>query len=242
MAARTSGDARAPREREAAMEAVDAPHARPSVEIAGSRHVDRGLLTTLALDFEVRAMPRNGAAAHAVVLLATLRSLEDALIEVRSRTDVPVLLLLEDADVVDRVRALEAGADDVVPAPCDPCETLARLRALFRRSGRKSAEALTIGDLEIDLARHTVRRGARIVELSPTELALLATLARNEGAVVRHDELCRAVWGAWRSKNTLHTFVSYLRAKINRPGEAALIQTVRGVGYTLRAETQRDAA
>ena len=225
------------------MEAIDALHARPSVEIAGSRHVDRGLLTTLALDFEVRAMPRNGAAPHAVVLLATLRSFEDALLELRSRTDVPVLLLLEEADVVDRVRALEAGADDVVPAPCDPCETLARLRALFRRSGRKSAaEAFRIGDLEIDLARHTVRRGMRIVELSPTELALLATLARNEGAVVRHDELCRAVWGAWRSKNTLHTFVSYLRAKVNRPGEAALIHTVRGVGYTLRAETQRDAA
>ena len=233
---------RAPCANVTAMEAIDAPHARPSVEIAGSRHVDRGLLTTLALDFEVRAMPRNGAAAHAVVLLATLRSFEDALIELRSRTDVPVLLLLEDADVVDRVRALEAGADDVVPAPCDPCETLARLRALFRRSGRKSAEAFRVGDLEIDLARHTVRRGVRIVELSPTELALLATLARNEGAVVRHDELCRAVWGAWRSKNTLHTFVSYLRAKINRPGEAALIHTVRGVGYTLRAETQRDAA
>jgi DNA-binding response OmpR family regulator len=224
------------------MEAIDVPHARPSVEIAGSRHVARDLLTTLALDFEVRAIPRNGAAPHAVVLLATPRTFEDALAEVRSRIDVPVLLLLEDGDVVDRVRALEAGADDVVPAPCDPCETLARLRALFRRTGRKNAESFRVADLEIDLARHTVRRGPRIVELSPTELALLATLARNEGAVVRHDELCRAVWGAWRSKNTLHTFVSYLRAKINRPGDAALIHTVRGVGYTLRAETQRDAA
>lgn len=217
------------------MEAIDVPQARPSVEIAGSRHADRGLLTTLALDFEVRAMPRNGAAPNAVVLLATLPTFEDALVELRSRTDVPVLLLLEEGEVLDRVRALEAGADDVVPAPCDPSETLARLRALFRRSGRKSAESFRVADLEIDLARHTVRRGQRIVELSPTELALLATLARNEGAVVRHDELCRAVWGTWRSKNTLHTFVSYLRAKINRPGDAALVHTVRGVGYTLRA-------
>jgi DNA-binding response OmpR family regulator len=224
------------------MEAIDVPHARHSVEIAGNRRVDRGLLTTLALDFEVRAMPRNGAAPNAVLLLATVPTYADALVELRSRTDVPVLLLLEEADVVDRVRALEAGADDVVPAPCDPCETVARLRALFRRSGRKSAESFRVADLEIDLARHTVRRGPRIVELSPTELALLATLARHEGTVVRHDELCRAVWGAWRSKNTLHTFVSYLRAKLNRPGEPALVQTVRGVGYTLRAETKRDAA
>src|SRR5437660_3243522 len=222
------------------MYALEQPRARPSLELVGDRTIDAGIVSTLSLDFDIRPDRKNGPAPAAVVLLASRRTYRQPLHDLRCRTDAPAVVLLDEADATDRVQALEAGADDILTVPCDPSELLARLRALMRRAGRPASEIFKVDDLQIDLARRIVRRGDRIVALSPVELALLQTLARHDGAVVPHDMLTREVWGRFKSKNIVHTFVSYLRAKLNRPGETELIHTVRGVGYALRAPHTAD--
>jgi DNA-binding response OmpR family regulator len=208
--------------------------ARRTVELLGAPSWSKNVISTLALDFDVQVDGKGSAAPDAVVLFASPPTLGDALHEVRSRTDAPALVLLDEAGAADRVLALEAGADDVLVAPWEPSELLARLRAIIRRTTGPDRETFNVENLDIDLARHTVRRGAKIVHLSRTELALLTLLARHEGTVVPHEMLTRHEWGAPKSMNTVHTFMSYLRAKVDPPGESPLIHSVRGVGYVLR--------
>lgn len=209
------------------------PRIRPSLELLGEPHLDNRLLSTLSLDFDLRFAGQHGATAQAIVLVASRQSYGRAIRDMRTRTDVPAVVLLDDADVTDRIRALEGGADDVLVAPWDESEVLARLRAVMRRSGYPTAELFTIGDLEINLAARTVKRGARSIMLSRTELALLVALARRAGAIVPHELLTHDVWGSGKSMQTVHTYVSYLRAKLEQPGDASILRTVRGVGYGL---------
>src|ERR1700681_7843 len=180
---------------------------RPSLEVLGEVRLEDGLISTLALDFDLRWSGENGSGAHAVVLVASRATYRDALAELRSRTGAPAVLLLGEADLTDRVRALEEGADDVLVAPYDGSEVLARLRAVMRRAARLGAEVFNLDDLEINVEHQVVRRGRRTVFLSRTELALLTTLARHNGAVVDHGMLNREVWGAPKSKTTIHTYI-----------------------------------
>ncbi|HEY6236497.1 MAG TPA: response regulator transcription factor [Candidatus Elarobacter sp.] len=207
---------------------------RRRIELLGARASSENIIATLALDFDVQLGRKNGVGPDAVLLFASPSTLHDAMLEMRNRTDAPALVLLDEAGPADRVLALEAGADDVLVAPYDAPELLARLRAIIRRTLGPEREQYHIENLEIDMARRTVRRGEKLVNLSRTELALLTALARHEGAVVPHAMLTREVWGTSKSMNTVHTFVSYLRAKIDPPGEMPLIHCVRGVGYVLR--------
>ncbi len=209
--------------------------ARRRVELLGAPARSENVIATLALDFDVQLHRKNGVGADAVVLFASPSTLRYEMNAMRSRTDAPALVLLDEAGPADRVLALEAGADDVLVAPYDAPELLARLRAIMRRTVSPDHETFRIENLDIDLARRTVRRGEKLVYLSRTELALLTALARHEGTVVPHDMLTRQVWGTSKSMNTVHTFVSYLRAKIDAPGEIPLIHSVRGVGYVLRS-------
>jgi DNA-binding response OmpR family regulator len=209
------------------------PRPRPSLEVLGEARLEDGLISTLALDFDLCWSPRTGGA-QAVVLVASRGTYREDLARLRSRTGAPTVLLLGGADLTDRVRALEEGADDVLVAPYDGSEVLARLRAVMRRTSRSGAEVFNVDDLEINVEHHVVRRGRRTVSLSRTELALLTTLARHDGAVVDHGMLNREVWGAPKSKALIHTYISYLRAKLDGPGERPLVHTVRGVGYALR--------
>ena len=208
---------------------------RMSLDLIGAAELDPELASTLSLDFDVRHGAQPDGAADAVVVLASSSGVRAALAGVRSRTDAPVIVVLRDGTVADRVGALEAGADDLVCGAFEPAELLARLRALLRRAMRVPGAKLRVDDLEIDVARHTVRRGARTIELSRLELTVLLTLARYRGAVVPHCTLIREVWGAYRSMGTVHTFMSYLRAKLESGGEPPLVHTVRGVGYALRS-------
>jgi two-component system, OmpR family, response regulator len=150
----------------------------------------------------------------------------------RARGDaVPVLMLTARDAVDDRIRGLDAGADDYLPKPFDFGELLARVRALLRRGPAARAPELRVGDLVVDPAAHEVRRAGRPVELTAREFALLEYLARHPGEVVSRTRLLDHVWDEnfAGSTNVVDVYVGYLRRKLGRPA----IATVRGVGFRL---------
>jgi two-component system OmpR family response regulator len=147
----------------------------------------------------------------------------------------PVLMLTARDGVGDRIRGLDAGADDYLVKPFDYGELIARLRALVRRGAPERPPVLVVGDLEVDPAAHTVIRAGRPVELTSREFALLEFLMRREGDVVSRTELLEHVWDQnfLGSTNIVDVYVSYLRRKLEVPFGRPLIRTVRGVGYVL---------
>lgn len=153
----------------------------------------------------------------------------------REWTDAPILVLSAVGEEAEKVRALEAGADDYVTKPFGPRELVARLHALLRRAAPESCEPLLRADgLEIDLSAHVVRRDGEEVHLTRTEFDLLRTLTRNRGRLMTHRSLLVEVWGPAYADDTatLRTHIANLRRKIEPSGDAArLIRTDPGVGY-----------
>jgi two-component system, OmpR family, response regulator MprA len=157
--------------------------------------------------------------------------------ELRARgDDTPILMLTARDAVQDRVDGLDAGADDYVVKPFALEELLARLRALLRRTNGDGAEALSYADLSLNPATREVRRGERSIELTKTEFSLLEHLMRHPRLVLTRSQLFEAVWGYdfGPRSNSLEVYIGYLRRKTEEGGEPRLIQTVRGVGYSLR--------
>jgi len=155
--------------------------------------------------------------------------------ELREWTDAPVLVLSVVGEESEKVAALDAGADDYVTKPFGMDELLARLRAALRRAG-PGEPVLRIGELEIDLEKHAVRRDGELVQLTPHEFALLRLLAVNEGKLLTHRAILREVWGAaYQSESHyLHVYVSQLRQKIERdPARPRYLLTETGAGYRL---------
>ena len=153
-----------------------------------------------------------------------------------SRVDTPVLLLTALDAVEDRVRGLDAGADDYLPKPFAFQELLARLRALSRRRVQaREPDRLEAADLVLDLRRRRAERAGKTIELSPKEFALMEFLMRNEGRVVTRTQILDHVWGYDYSpdSNLVDVYVTYLRRKLDRGHDRRLIRTVRGVGYVL---------
>ncbi|MEA2449946.1 MAG: two-component system, OmpR family, response regulator [Thermoleophilaceae bacterium] len=150
----------------------------------------------------------------------------------------PVLLLTARDQVADRVRGLDAGADDYLVKPFHFAELLARLRALTRRGPTPRPPKLAVGDLEVDPATRRVSRAGEPVELTAREFGVLEYLASRPGEVVTRTELLEHVWDANHegSTNVVDVYVGYLRTKLERPFGRALIRTVRGAGYRLEPE------
>jgi two-component system response regulator MprA len=149
----------------------------------------------------------------------------------------PVLVLTARDAVPDRVRGLDAGADDYLVKPFALEELLARLRALLRRgTGGPRGELLRYADVELDPLEHTVRRGRRAVELTRTEFLLLELFLRHPRQVLTRSQIFERVWGYdfGPASNSLEVYVGYLRRKLEADGEPRIVQTVRGVGYVLR--------
>lgn len=159
----------------------------------------------------------------------------------RNRGDqTPILILTARTEVSDRVAGLDAGADDYLPKPFALEELLARVRALLRRPTAEApvdAERIEVEDLVIDESARRAWRGERELELTKTEFDLLTLLARNAGIVLSHTTIFEDIWGYdfGPESKALAVYIGYLRRKTEQDGEARLVQTVRGVGYTLRA-------
>jgi DNA-binding response OmpR family regulator len=157
--------------------------------------------------------------------------------EIRRLTTAPVVMLTARTEIGEKLAGFSAGADDYVGKPFDIEELVARLRTLLRRPRIEEHETLSYADLTLDASSRTVYRGNRRIELTPREFDLLRVFAEHAEAVLTRSELLDLVWGIDRDviPNTVETFVSFLRAKIDSGEPIKLIQTLRGAGYSLRA-------
>jgi two-component system, OmpR family, response regulator len=174
-----------------------------------------------------RAGTADGAPAGTFSGVEVCRTLRD-----RGRW-VPILMLTARDTVGDRVRGLDAGADDYLIKPFAFAELLARLRALVRRGAPERPVRLRVDDVELDPAARTVTREGRPVDLSPKEFALLEYLMRHPGEVVNRRRILENVWDYDYDglSNVVDVYVGYLRRKLERPFGRPLIRTARGVGY-----------
>jgi DNA-binding response OmpR family regulator len=179
---------------------------------------------------------RSGAYAAAVLDLGLPRKDGlDVLAAVRGAgVRLPVLVLTARDAVPDRVRGLDVGADDYVVKPVDLQELAARLRALVRRAHGQPQEVLKVRDIELDPAAHTARMAGRPLQLQSREFDLLHALMLNAGRVLSREQLEQHLysWGREVESNAVEVHIHHLRRKLG----AGVIQTVRGVGYTLLRE------
>jgi len=153
---------------------------------------------------------------------------------IRAESGTPIVMLTAKSDTIDVVVGLESGADDYIIKPFKPKELVARIRARIRRNDEPASQSLTIGDLDIDVSGHEVRRGGDVLSLTPLEFDLLVCLARKPGQVFTREVLLQDVWGYRHSADTrlVNVHVQRLRAKVEvDPEKPEIVLTVRGVGY-----------
>lgn len=189
-----------------------------------------GLFMASSGSYDALIVDRMLPAMDGLAVVAALRSAD-------IRT--PVLILSALGAVDDRVRGLRAGGDDYLAKPFAFAELLARIEALLRRgSGGAATTKLKVGDLEMDLLARSVRRGMQDIELLPREFRLLEFLMRHAGQVVTRTMLLENVWDYHfdPQTNVIDVHVSRLRQKIDKGFDRPLLHTVRGAGYSLRAE------
>ena len=154
--------------------------------------------------------------------------------EIRAESGVPIVMLTAKGDTVDVVVGLESGADDYIVKPFKPKELVARVRARVRRNDVSNDEGLTIGDVSIDVAGHSVTRDGEAINLTPLEFDLLVCLARKPWQVFTREVLLEQVWGYRHSADTrlVNVHVQRLRSKVEHdPENPEVVVTVRGVGY-----------
>ena len=149
----------------------------------------------------------------------------------------PILVLTGESKVLSKINLLDAGADDYLTKPFSLGELKVRLRVLIRRSGRNAIKAnkLVVGELEMDIAEHQVKRVGIIINLRRKEFTLLECLMQNAGEVVSRETLTRYAWSSndepWR--NTIDVHIKYLRDKVDRPFDYPVIKTIHGFGYKI---------
>lgn len=172
------------------------------------------------------------------ILLPGLDGLEVARRLREAGDTVPILMLTARDAVENRVEGLTVGADDYLVKPFAPEELVARVKALLRRSQAERHEVLRYADVELDTGTRLAHRGAREIELSPTEYELLSLFLRRPRQVLTREIIMDRIWGLdfEGSSNILEVYVGYLRAKLEAAGEPRLIHTIRGVGYVFKEQ------
>jgi len=157
--------------------------------------------------------------------------------EVRGWSQLPIIVLSAVGDEREKVRALDAGADDYLTKPFGTDELLARLRALMRRSGDAGQSVISLGNLSIDVAGHTVTRAGEEIHLTPLEFDILRVLSLHAGKLVTHRQLLREVWGPEYVDEThyLRVHIAHIRSKLEPDASSPrYLVTDPGVGYRLR--------
>lgn len=156
---------------------------------------------------------------------------------IRRKSQVPVLFLTARDAVEDRVKGLELGADDYLVKPFSYAELLARVRTLLRRGPPREVEHFQVADLQLDVLRRRVQRGAERITLTNKEFALLQLLMERSGEVLTRTQIASQVWqmNFDSDTNVVDVAIRRLRAKVDDPFSPKLIHTVRGMGYTLEA-------
>ena len=155
--------------------------------------------------------------------------------ELHASGDVGIVILTARGVVGERVRGLEAGADDYLPKPFAFDELLARIRAVLRRRSPQTEGIIRIGDLAVDLEKRQVQRGNRVINLTTREFELLKLLAQRAGKPLRREFIVERVWGYEFEGETdpVKVYINFLRRKLNAEGEVNLIHGVHGFGYVL---------
>jgi two-component system OmpR family response regulator len=199
-----------------------------SYDVVHSADGPQGLALAGSGGFDVIVMDRMLPGLDGLSILSALR---------QAQVRTPVILMSALGDVDERVRGLKAGGDDYLTKPFVMVELAARIEALLRRPAMNRETVLRVGNLEMDLIERTVRRGQRAIELLPREFKLLDYLMRRPGQVLTRAMLLENVWN-YRfiaETNLVDVHVGKLRKKIDAPGEAPMIQSVRGHGFMLIA-------
>jgi two-component system OmpR family response regulator len=201
---------------------------------------EEGLLADVAIKGEDALWMAEATAYDVIVLDVMLPGIDGFETCSRLRRDgvqTPILMLTARDSVEDRIAGLDTGADDYLPKPFDFGELLARLRALARRGPAERGPMLRVGDLELDPATRTVRRGDTEIPLSTKEFQLLEVFMRHPGEVLSRYQLLEGAWDtAYEHRsNVIDVYVRYLREKLDRPFGVRTIETVRGAGYRLTA-------
>jgi len=153
-------------------------------------------------------------------------------------SQVPILMLTARDAVEDRIRGLDSGADDYLVKPFAFQELLARIRALWRRSGDVKTTRLQVGDLVLDTIAHRADRDGKVIELTAREYALLEFLMRHPGQVLSRTRIAEHVWNYdfYSTSNVVDVYIRYLRRKVDKGFDEKLIKTVRGVGYKIEVD------
>jgi len=156
----------------------------------------------------------------------------------RNKNNVPVLVLTAKNTVEDIVKGLDAGCDDYLTKPFAFIELLARIRALLRREKSEKEPTLKMADLTLSLVTHKVMRGGKEIELTSKEYALLEYFMRNPEKVLTRTMISEHVWDIHFDSmtNVVDVYVNYLRKKVDKDFELKLIHTIRGIGYTMKAD------
>jgi heavy metal response regulator len=214
----------------------DDPTAREYIQKGLS---EQGFVVDTAADGE-QGLENALAGAYDLVILDIMLPKKDGFEVIseirRAGVATPALFLSARQEVSDRIRGLNLGADDYLTKPFAFAELVARIRAIGRRFLAEPEDGrLRVADLVVDLHRHAVTRGGRLVELTPKEFTLLAHLARHTGHVLSRTMVLEKVWGYGFDSysNLIDVHINHLRKKIDRDFQVKLIHTVKGVGYVL---------
>ena len=177
------------------------------------------------------------------IMLPGINGIE-VLRRIRQTISTPIIMLTALDEVTDKVMGLDTGADDYITKPFVIEELLARIRAALRKNGlsKDDESLLKISDLELDIARHEAKRANQAIELTKREYDLLEYLLRNEGLALTRNQIIDKVWGFddVGDTNVVDVYIRYLRSKIDDGYDKKLIQTIRGVGYSIRSGKDED--
>lgn len=189
----------------------------------------RGLARAVSGDFDAVILDRMLPGLDGLAIVTAMRNAD---------VEIPVLMVSALSNVDERIRGLRAGGDDYMTKPFDSEELTARLEVLLRRRGAAPRElSLSVADLELDLISRTAFRDGVEIRLMPTEYRLLEFMMRNSGQILTRTMIFEAIWGYHfdPGTNLIDVHLGRLRRKIDRPGLAQLIHTIRGSGYALNA-------